>query len=252
MRVLFKLVALLFWLLSFAVICSFTKYAIKKPELHWRMVRACYRGILRIIQLRVTVEGTPDEERPLLLVTNHSSYLDVLVLGALLPVRFTPKAEIDSWPVINYMCRLSECVFIDRRISQTAENRAKLHRAFSEGALVALFPESTTGDGKHVLPFRSSYFALAGEIYHGRTLAVQPAAITYTHIRKLPIESHDRPRVAWYGDVSLMPHLLALLRLGPISVKVRFLPSVRLSQFEDRKALAAHCQMVINQGIHSI
>lgn len=218
------------------------KFTGKTP---YRLMGLCMRGVLRIIGVRYEVQGAPARERPLLLVTNHSSYLDIYLLGALLPVRFTPKTEIGGWPLIGAICRLLDCIFIDRRMSRTAANQAALRTALEGGAVVCLFPEGTTGNGIRVLPFSSAYFGLAQEHFAGRPLAVQPAAITYTRVCNLPIDSASRHRIAWYGDMELVPHVRDLLKLGPIRAQVTFLEPVDISQFNGRKELAAYCQRVI-------
>lgn len=221
------------------------------PRCRQWTVRACYLGIGRIMGLKIVVSGALSPKRPLLLVSNHSSYLDVVTLASLGPVSFTPKAEIAGWPLIGACCRLSDCVFIDRRASKTEDNRRALHRALADGALVSLFPEGTTSDGKRVLPFRSSYFALSEERFDGERLHVQPALVTYTHIRGLPVGPTDMPRLAWYGDMELVSHLRALLSLGPITARVTFLPPVTMDRFATRKEMARYCEEQIAAALHS-
>lgn len=217
----------------------------KAPRAKWWVIQSCYRGLLRIIGVRYTVKGAVSSTRPLLLVTNHTTYLDICVLGAELPVRHTPKSDIGSWPVIGSICRLTSCVFIDRRAAKTADNGRALHAALEEGGIVCLFPEGTTGDGRHVLPFRSSYFSLAEQQFGGKPLLVQPASVKYTHICGMPIDSAQRHLIAWYGDMELVPHVAELLRLGPIRAELTFLDPVDISRFAGRKALAAYCHDAI-------
>lgn len=215
------------------------------PTHRFRLLNASSRLLLRIIGVRFLVKGAPSLSRPLLLVSNHTSYLDVLLLGAVLPVRFTPKSDIAKWPVVGAICRMIGCVFIDRKATRTTDNQEKLVEALEQGACVSLFPEGTTNDGKRVLPFRSSYFSLAERTFTGRALAVQPAVIRYTRINGMPVGHADKPLIAWYGDMDLVPHAAALLKLGVIDAEIEFLPQVEEGTFENRKALAAHCQRVI-------
>jgi lyso-ornithine lipid O-acyltransferase len=115
--------------------------------------------------------------------------------------------------------------------------------------VVSLFPEGTTNDGKRVLPFKTSYFSLVGEQFRGEELVVQPAAIRYVSICGMPLDCGQRHKVAWYGDMELVPHAAELLRLGSIRAEIIFLPPLTLSAFENRKELASHCQSMINQAI---
>jgi len=197
----------------------------------------------------VVVEGRLSSIRPLLVVSNHCSYLDVMILGAVIGPAFTPKAEVAAWPLIGWICRVTDCIFIDRRISKTQQNQEALRQAAREGFVISLFPEGTTNDGKRLLPFRSSYFSLCEENFGGRPLTVQPVAISYTRVRGLPIDSSQRPQIAWYGDMEFVPHLAGLLRLGRIDAKVTFCEPVPAEA--GRKVVAAQCMQLIEQHIIS-
>jgi len=214
-----------------------------------RMVCLCYQGILRIIGIRLKVTGALVAGRPLLLVTNHLSYLDIAIIGSGHAVRFTPKSEIATWPVIGGICRLCDAVFIDRRPDKVIEMKQATQSALASGAVVCLFPESSTGSGVHLLPFRSSLFSLAEEPAGGCHLIVQPAAIAYRRIRRLPIDSVQWPRIAWYGDMNLVPHVWELLKLGPIDAEMIFLPPLSFSQCRDRKEMAMQCRQAIAAAV---
>lgn len=243
-----KLVLMLVWI-GLCCLMAWPLKKAKKPLWRDRVVCLCYAGILRIIGVRLRVTGELATERPLLLVTNHLSYLDVALLGSQHAVRFTPKSEIDGWPVIGWICRLCDAVFIDRRPDKVVEMKQGIRSALADGAVVCLFPESSTGNGLHMLPFRSSLFSLAEEPVGGQALTVQPAAIAYTRIRRLPMDSVAWPHIAWYGDMDLAPHLWALLKLGSIHAELVFLPPVSLEQYGDRKQLALHCRQAIGEAL---
>lgn len=250
MRRICKAVLLLLSILAFVAVGAVVKRL--SPERgKGALLKACSRTLLRIVGVSVEVRGASASARPLLLVSNHSSYLDIYVLGGSVPVRYTPKAEIAGWPVIGSICRLLDCVFIDRRPGQTAANRDALRAALEQGAVISLFPEGTTSNGKCVLPFRSSYFSLAAEEFAGKPLAVQPACITYTHLNGMPIDCGQRPKVAWYGDMDLVPHVSELLKLGHLRAQLTFFEPVDIRRFADRKALAAHCEQVIAAGMQA-
>ncbi|MDE3059745.1 MAG: 1-acyl-sn-glycerol-3-phosphate acyltransferase, partial [Pseudomonadota bacterium] len=217
-----------------------------------RLVRLCYKGILPILGVHLKTTGRLDEGRPLLVVSNHLSYLDVCILGSQAPVRFTPKSEIASWPLIGGICRLCGDVFVDRRPDKVRESGDALRAALARGEAVSLFPEATTGNGRHLLPFKSGFFSLAEEPVGERELLVQPAAIAYTRIRRLPVDSTQWPLLAWYGDMPLVPHLWELLKLGSVSAELVFLPATTLSEHGDRKHLAAHCRHAIAAALASV
>lgn len=250
MRV-FKLLALVFWLLG----CYLLAWPAKRlGKLHARdaIAQAAYRGVLRIIGIRVIVSGALTAQRPLLLVTNHISYFDPHILGAQAPVRFTPKSEIAGWPGIGSICRLLDCVFIDRKSQKTKEAMLPVLEALQRGEIICLFPEASTGDGVHLLSFKSSFFSLAEQFGTDRPLTIQPAAITYTRARHLPIERAQWPKLAWYGDMELLPHLWELLKLTPLQAELVFLPPFAAMPDENRKALAARCQEEIASAIRAV
>jgi len=229
-----------------------TWIAKKIHKIYWRdrFVRWCYIGILKIVGIRLTVYGELSSTRPLLLITNHLSYLDVMILGAAVPVRFTPKSEVAKWPLINTICRMCDAIFIDRRTDKIRQMSGALRESLAQG-VVCLFPEGTTGDGLHLMPFKSSFFSIAEEPIHGRRVTVQPAAIRYTHIRKLPLDSTQWPDIAWYGDMVLLPHLFHVLKMGIIHAELIFLPTVPLHDSIDRKEMAAKCFNAINEALHN-
>ncbi len=220
-----------------------------KSDSRQRLVILCYKGLLHITGIRLQVHGEASPARPMLLVTNHLSYMDIAILGSQLPVRFTPKSEIADWPVIGGICRLTNAVFIDRRTEKIRDMAENIKNALSEGAIVCMFPEASTGNGLHMLPFKSGFFSLAEENVEGSEVIVQPAAIVYTRISRLPIDSTQWPSIAWYGDMDLLPHMKELMRLGPIDVELVFLPPMSISEYGNRKALAEACQETIAAAV---
>jgi 1-acyl-sn-glycerol-3-phosphate acyltransferase len=226
-----------FWFIPVTLTIAFrlTRVQAEFVRLYYQVARRCF-GI------RVRVRGQVAKARPLLLVSNHFTYLDVPVLGSILPVRFTPKTEVGSWPVIGLFCRMSRCIFIDRRPSQTKRNQAELIRAVRRGDLISLFPEGTTNEGTSLLPFRSSYFSLAVSPYN---VTVQPLTVRYAEIDGKPMQREWLPLVGWYGEMTFFPHFLALLSLPSITVEIEFLPP--LPPNADRKALALQAREVIRE-----
>jgi lyso-ornithine lipid O-acyltransferase len=239
-----KLILLAIWLaISIALLWLVNKT--RKKKWHEGFCRFSYAVVCMIVELRVRTEGEMENGRPLLLVSNHISYLDILVLGAKTPAIFTPKSEMSRWPVVSTICRLLNCVFIERSSDKIKEARVKIHDALAKGEVVSLFPEGTTGDGRHLLPFKSSLFSIAEEEIKmpdgDKELLIQPAIISYISVSALPIDSTQWPNIAWYGDMILAPHVWKLLQLGKIDAKLTFLPAVTISQLGGRKELATHC-----------
>lgn len=216
---------------------------------HHRMVSAFYAWFMRIVNIQVAVSGTPSDYRPLLIVSNHFSYLDVPVMGSVIPVRFTPKSEIAHWPVIGLFTKMAGSVFIDRRVSKTIENQKALTRCFEDNGMVSLFPEGTTNDGTKLLPFRSSFFSLAEMEFGGHRMMVQNVSIVYTHLEGAPVTKDRLQYLGWYGDMTFFPHFAGVLMQKGARVELIFHPLLNPAEFSDRKALAAFCGQQISDGM---
>lgn len=208
---------------------------------HW-----FYNSARRLCGVVLKVEGNLCPERPLLLLANHSSYLDIFVLGSLAPMSFTPKREIRSWPVIGFFCVLADCVFIERRPAAMEDAKAEMEAKLKQGKVIALFPEGTTGDGFNIKPFKSGFLNLV----ETHDLPVQPVSLAYTHIGDAPLNSTTRELVAWIGEASLVTHMYRLLKLPAIHVTATYYEVLRRAQYPDRKALAKACEEVITGGLH--
>lgn len=201
-------------------------------------------------QIKVEVQGRLSTERPLLMVSNHCSYLDVAVLGQLAPVRFTPKRDVRGWPIIGFLSQMSHCVFIDRRREKTSENKSHLLTALQQGSIISLFPEGTTNDGFAPQPFKSSFFSLAEEVIAGRPLAVQPVTVQYFRKDGSPLQRSEMDKVAWYGDAEFVPHLWDFFHTDGVLVKVEFHPSLSIAACDgDRKQLAKTCEEIISGSL---
>jgi 1-acyl-sn-glycerol-3-phosphate acyltransferase len=205
--------------------------------------------VARLLGFDVVTTGMPVAARPVLFVGNHVSYLDICVLGSVIEGCFVAKSEIAGWPLFGWLAKLQRTVFVERRRSRARSQRDDISRRLAKGDNLILFPEGTSDDGIHVLPFRSALFAVAEREVAGRPLLIQPFSIAYTRLGDLPMVRDWRPLCAWYGDMDLGGHLWRVLGLGRIEARVVFHQPVTLAGFADRKALADHCHSVVRDGV---
>jgi 1-acyl-sn-glycerol-3-phosphate acyltransferase len=210
-----------------------------------------HRLARRALGVRVRIVGQPASARPLLIAANHVSWLDIVVIGSLMPVSFVAKSEVARWPVFGTFARLQRSVFVDReRRGRTAETATEIAARLSAGDAMVLFAEGTTSDGAVVLPFRSALVGAARAAIdaggHSHVF-VQPLAIAYTHLHGLPLGRTWRPLVAWTGDVDLVPHLLALAREGAVDVTVRFGDPIAFDRDGDRKRVTAGAETSVRR-----
>lgn len=208
-----------------------------------------YHGLCcRILGFRVKRYGTP-APRPTLFVANHTSYLDIEILGGLIEGSFVAKAEVARWPLFGRLAKLQRTVFIDRRSRRTAQHRDAIRERLDAGDSLILFPEGTSSNGQRVLPFKSALFSAADYVRNGVPLTVQPVTVSYLRLDGMPLGRFYRPFFAWYGAMDLAPHLWTMLRLGTVTVTVAFHAPVTLTAFGSRKALAEHCERVVAKGL---
>jgi lyso-ornithine lipid O-acyltransferase len=214
-----------------------------------RLPRTYHRLTSRILGFEVTVVGAPSTLRPTLFVSNHSSYVDIEILGGLVDASFIAKSEVARWPFFGWLARLQRTVFVDRRAHTTHRQRDAIVERLQEGDPLILFPEGTSNDGTRVLPFKSALFAsVHGTDFH-RAVTMQPVSIAYVTLDGMPIGRFFRPYFAWYGDMELAPHLWVMLGLGRVGVVVEFHAPLSVSSFPTRKALAEHCWHVVSAGV---
>lgn len=205
------------------------------------MTMRWHRFALFLIGVKVTVRGTLAPGRPLLLLSNHMSWLDIPVLASQAPLSFIAKQEVAGWPVIGWLAKLQRSVFVDRqRRHRTGHVADQVAGRLARGDIIVLFAEGTSSDGNTVLPFRSALIGAAHRALDGdESATVQPVALAYTHVHGLPLGRQHRTKVAWFGDMDLAPHLKAVLSSGAIDVEMVFGPPHDLTSATDRKAVAA-------------
>lgn len=208
-----------------------------------------HRLCLRILGIEVLLHGVPSRQRPTLFVANHSSYLDIMVLGSLIGGSFIAKSEVRSWPFFGLLARLQRTVFVDRKQASVSLHRASIVTRLEAGDRLVLFPEGTSSDGNRTLPFKSALFSVAQVRVNGAPLPVQPISITCTALDGIPLGRWLRPVYAWYGDMDLLPHMWNVAKAGKLSVSVVFHAVATIDEKGSRKALANACWEAVADGV---
>jgi 1-acyl-sn-glycerol-3-phosphate acyltransferase len=182
------------------------------PQRRTRWFQFWGRWVARWIGLDLIFEGSPPPGG--LLISNHQSYLDIVVLSQAVPCVFVSKSEVRSWFFFGRVATLLGTVFVDRsRAASLPDVVAQMQERLQQGLAVVLFPEGTTGNGSDLLPFRSSTLA-AAQNFAG---PVTPAAIRY-HLDHGAIADW----VCYWGDHHFVPHLWKLLGLARVYATLRF------------------------------
>jgi 1-acyl-sn-glycerol-3-phosphate acyltransferase len=182
--------------------------------------------LLRRLSIEVQVRGAVPERG--LVVSNHLSYLDILVFSALAPCAFVSKKEVRRWPIFGFFAAIAGTIFVDRSRPQLAQRTIEeMQEALCSGVRVVLFPEGTSTGGDHVLQFKPALFESAIETQQ----VITAAHIAYRLLKEDPAEV-----ACYWGEMTFAPHLLRLLAEPQIKAVIRF--DGRSESFTDRKIAA--------------
>ena len=220
--------------------------------------RTYWAVFARLIGIRVRVIGTPVRRsggRRVIYVSNHSSWVDVPVVGGVLDGCFVAKEEVAGWPIVGTIAWLGRTVFVSRSRSSTGKERDAMRRVLKAGDNLILFPEGTSSDGSRVLPFRTSFFAVA-ELQGGEDRSqvplIQPVSVVYDRLGGLPAGRASRPVFAWYGDMDIASHFWRLTQNIGLRATVLLHTPVDPARFEDRKALSQAMWQIVADGASTL
>ena len=204
-------------------------------RLRWRNLCFRYgsRSLLAVMGARIERRGAAPEP-PFFLVTNHLSYIDVLVLASLVDAAvFVSKSEVADWPAIGAICRSVGTLFVDRRARRDLPRvLTAIDRTLAGGQGVVLFPEGTSSQGADVGRFHPSLLEAAARARH----PVSYASLGYGTATELGA-APAHLSVCWWGDMEFAGHLWRLLTLPGFRATVAF--GEERIQDDDRKLLAA-------------
>lgn len=187
-----------------------------------------------VFGFKITSRGECDNTnaRSALIVSNHLSYTDILLISAQTPTCFVTSLEIRRTPVLGQICLLAGCLFVDRK------NRVNLQKEISdltEGLRhelnVTIFPEATSTNGESVLRFRRPLFNSA--IF--ANVPVWPLCINYRSIDEREIDLTTRDLVCWYGDMDFLPHLWKLCSAKNINIQLELRPKLLTHGMSDQE-----------------
>jgi lyso-ornithine lipid O-acyltransferase len=262
LRVIRRFLCLLLWTLPAMLVQALCLLAPGSAKVTF--ARLYWAVFTRLLGLHVRVIGTPANRgthRPVVFVSNHSSWVDVPVVGGVLEGCFVAKGEVDRWPFINLIARLGRTIFVSRRRGSTGRERESMRARLNRGDNVILFPEGTSSDGSRVLPFRSSFFSIveSGDVESGGVASgdgpvplIQPVSVVYDRLGGLPAGRASRPVFAWYGDMDIATHFWRLAQHGGLRATVLLHEPLDPARFPDRKALAQATWRIVADGASTL
>jgi lyso-ornithine lipid O-acyltransferase len=214
----------------------------------WKIISRLNRNytlLLRLIlNIKVTIAGDEGqlERGGYVIIANHVSYVDGIVLASIFPILFVSKREVINWPVVGQWNVLCGTIFINRqRKDQVGLLIEEMTRKLRQEANILLFPEGTSTNGEKMLPFQT---VPLGAPLRNRSIIV-PATITYKAIDEQPVTLANRDFVYWYGDMEFVTHFWNLLGRRSVEVMVTIQPKIECFRYADnsagRKKLAEDC-----------
>ncbi len=205
---------------------------------HFWVVRNWSRALCWVLRIRIEANGTPPES-PFLLVSNHLSYIDIIVFFTRVDCFFLAKSEVAKWPILGFLARTSGTLFVDRtRKSDLVRVLSHIEDVHTRGSGVMFFPEGTSTKGEVVEHFKPSLFEVAAKT----GIQVSVAAITY---RTPPAAEPAHMSVCWWGDMPFAGHIIDLMQLPSIDARIDF--SDERFTDSDRKELAASAQSAVEE-----
>lgn len=201
------------------------------------IIKAWSVKLMKILNVKVTVSGNGLDhgKRGVMFVGNHVSWLDIWAIKQIYPVQFAAKSEVRSWPFIGWMAAKTGTIFIERDRKQTTSYVVeKLESAIALGENICFFPEGTTTDGSHMLPFKPSLLQAA----INQQAPIIPFAIRYP----MP-DGSPNLQAAFYGEMTLIESLGRILSTHETKAELHFLPIMENNT--ERRAVALHTRHMI-------
>ena len=241
--VLFRLI--IFFILTFTllpfqiiIILFFTKFVYIIPAFYHKI--CC-----KILGIKIKKIGKISATKPTLFVSNHASYLDIIILSSLFKSSFIAKKEVSSWPLLGILAKLQNTVFIDRKIGSIKEQENLIINHLKKKNNLIFFPEGTSSDGNKILPFKSSLFNIF-QNKNNPSINIQTITIIYKKVNGITLNRVSRRDTTWHSNMEFIPNLINLLKKISIDIEVvfneKFIPKVSF----DRKKLAFFCWKNIN------
>lgn len=256
MNIWWKAPATLLLLLLFAwsalLIAALPAGPARRRDLLARNASIFARLALRIVQVRVASrrlqrKGIRRRRRTFLVLSNHLSYVDVLVLASRMPAVFITSIELKRTFPLGVLAALGGSIFVERRSpAGLKEEIALVSRVLEQGTSVVLFPEATTSDGETVRPFKSALITAA--IASGADLL--PVCLRYCRINGRPVDPGNRDRVFFHGGMTFLEHLPRFLSLRQVTVECIVRQPFSAHQRLHRKELAARAHDLIRSAYH--
>jgi len=199
----------------------------EKREFLVELLSQSCRNALKVLSIEVKITdqrgGDFDRSKPMLIASNHLSYIDVMMISAWRAAAFVTSVEVKETPFLGKVCEDGGSLFVERRSRHGV--RRDLRQVADQlryGISVAIFPEATSTDGSEVKPFKRGLLTAAKL----SGVDILPLCINYTHFNGQPLDQRNRDSIFYYGEMSFLSHLMRLLRAQSIRAELKILNPV--------------------------
>lgn len=226
------------------------------PQIFWVLIAPnsahaiprLYHNILCwFLGIRIQTKGELLSSKGTVYVSNHISYLDIIIYFTRIRASFIAKSDVAKWPVFGFLAKISQTIFIERTKAGLKNGSKKIEMRLKQGRNLILFPEGTSTNGREVLPFKSGFFqVLLGSEY---CKYIQPISIQLSTINdNKPREQQEYDHYAWYADMTLVPHLWKFFTLKSCGVLITYHEPIMITADMDRKLIAKKCEEAVSNS----
>ncbi len=232
------------------VIMIFNKGSVSRivPMLWMRIICAVFR-------IKVTTEGTPYRDGQVISMCNHLSYLDIPVIGGVIPDSFVSKDDVAKWPVIGFLAGLRHTAYVVRGSADPITASSSVEARLANAENLIIFPEGTSTDGLGVREFKRGVFARALDVKND-SLKIQPVTFNVVKANGKPLlTQEDRDIYAWHigmdDSYTLPKHLWHFAQSKGAELRLIFHAPIKVSDYDDRKMLAKDTHIAVSKGLEN-
>jgi 1-acyl-sn-glycerol-3-phosphate acyltransferase len=235
---LMKTIKILLHILFVIPLCLLILISTKKQQ--EKIIQFWCKRLLSIFEMNVEVQGLEiflSNKKQYLIVANHISWMDIIVIQSIKPSIFVAKSDVASWPLFGWVAQMTGTIFIKReKVSDIKKALKKMKRRLTKRS-VCIFPEGTSTNGRYLLPFKSNLFQSSIDTHK----SILPLCLRY---KQKGIYSD---KVAFIGDMSLVDSIIKIKNESDMSVEVDVLQPIRPRG--NRKELAVYIQEILHKNL---
>ena len=219
-------------------LCVFILISTKRQQ--EKIIQFWCKRLLSIFEIKVEVQGLDSflsNQKQYLMVANHISWMDIIVIQSIKPSIFVAKSDVASWPLFGWVAQMTGTIFIKReKVSDIKKALKKMKRRLIKRS-VCIFPEGTSTNGRYLLTFKSNLFQSSIDTHK----SILPLCLRYKQ------KGMYSDKVAFIGDMSLVDSIMKIKKEIDISVEVEVLQPIRPRG--NRKELAVYVQEILHKNL---